>query len=111
ELGQEFWILVYCRLLMAKKEWEKALAIIIQVHDYANKEEQVDLIIEASILEAICQRQLNQKDIAFITLHTALYLGSCFGYKRIFVDEESFNSLLIEYQTYIKEKNPFHNEV
>lgn len=111
ELGQEFWILVYCRLLMAKKEWEKALAIIIQVHDYANKEEQVDLIIEASILEAICQRQLNQKDIAFFTLHTALYLGSCFGYKRIFIDEESFDSLLVEYQTYIKEKNPFHNEV
>lgn len=111
ELGQELWSLVYCRLLMAKKQWDIALEIAIQVHEYANKKEQVDLMIETSILEALCQRQLNQKNIAYVTLHAALKLGSRYAYRRIFVDEKGFDYLLQEYQTYLKDKNSFQEEV
>ncbi|GGP15559.1 LuxR C-terminal-related transcriptional regulator [Oceanobacillus neutriphilus] len=111
ELGQEMWLLVYCRLLMAKKAWQEALKIALQVHEYAAKIDQIDLMIEVSILSAICYKQLKQESLAYVTLHAALISGSQYGYKRIFIDEPGFDQLLKDYQKYKKIKRSFQEEI
>ncbi|MEK4299189.1 LuxR C-terminal-related transcriptional regulator [Oceanobacillus sp. FSL W8-0428] len=111
ELGQELWLLVYCRLLMAKRAWQEALKIGLQVHEYAAKIDQIDLMIEASTLTAICYKQLKQESLAYVALHTALMSGSQSGYKRIFVDEPGFDHLLKDYQTYKRIRGSFQEEI
>lgn len=111
ELGQELWLLVYCRLLMAKKAWQEALRIAMQVHEYAMKIDQTDLMIEASILTAGCYKKLKQESLAYVNLHTALISGSQYGYKRIFTDEPGFGHLLKDYQIYKRINDTFQDEV
>ncbi|GAB2540648.1 LuxR C-terminal-related transcriptional regulator [Gracilibacillus alcaliphilus] len=111
ELGQELWLLVYCRLLMKKNEWEMALKIVIQVREHAAEDEQIDLLIESAVLEAICHKQLKQEEIASVTLHEALVLGSSYGYKRIFLDENGFKDVLMTYQTFKRKTKLIQEDV
>ncbi|GAA0325417.1 hypothetical protein GCM10008931_16180 [Oceanobacillus oncorhynchi subsp. oncorhynchi] len=111
ELGQELWLLVYCRLLMAKKAWQEALNRSMQVYEYAAALEQVDLMMEASVLAAICYKELKQENLAFATLHPALVSGAQYGYKRIFADESGIYPLLKDYQLYNRSKSALQEEV
>ena len=97
ESEQEFWLLVTARLLLAKGQAIDALKRTIRVKEIALKERQVLTIIEATILEAICQVDLGNVDAALITLHNALKEGAPYGYSRIFLDEMTVVSLLKKY--------------
>lgn len=102
ELGQEFWLLVYVRFLLATNQFEEALKIVIRVKEKSSTEEQISTIIEASILESLCYMKLNQKESSYAVLHKALEIGSPFGYKRIFIDESEIIPLLKKYVNYRK---------
>lgn len=105
ELGQEFWLLVYVRFLLAKKDYHEALTIAIRVKEKASNDEQISTIIEALILEAICYIKVDSRELSITTLHKAMELGSIFQYKRIFTDESEINSALKIYTSH-RQKNP-----
>ncbi|WP_066191472.1 LuxR C-terminal-related transcriptional regulator [Gracilibacillus timonensis] len=97
ELGQELWVLVYCRLLMAKKAYREALNIVMEVHEYGQGIGQIDIIIEAALLETLCYYHLDQDKVARTTLEVVLALGSRYGYKRLVIDELSTSNILHSY--------------
>ncbi len=97
ESKQPFWLLAHVRFLLAKAKLEEALKTIIQVKTKALQEEQVSTIIEATMLEAICEMQMGHKDSAVKALHEALSHGSAYGYVRTFLDEEASLNLLKAY--------------
>lgn len=101
ESKQPFWLLVHARLLLATAKVEEALKTIIQVKTKAIEEDQVSTIVEASLLEAICEMEMDHKDSALNALHEALGYGSTYGYVRTFLDEEASIKLL---KTYRKER-------
>lgn len=94
---QPFWMLVYARLLLLKKQPNDALSIVVQVKTKAQQDEQVGTIIEATILEAVCQLRLDNHDIALDTLHEALQLAAKFYYVRTLLDEKEILPLLNQY--------------
>ncbi|WP_301107126.1 LuxR C-terminal-related transcriptional regulator [Sporosarcina sp.] len=97
ESEKEFWLLMTARLLLAKGQAADALKRTIRVKEIALKERQVLTIIEATILEAVCQVDLGNEEAAFLTLHNALKEGAPYGYSRIFLDEMTVMSLLGKY--------------
>ncbi len=94
ESGQEFWLLVQIRILLAKKQAKKALQIVIRVKEKALQERQISTIVEATMLEAICQMNLSHEEVALATLHEALEQGASYGYIRTFLDEVAIIPLL-----------------
>lgn len=94
---QEFWLLVHIRLLLAKGQVEEALKTTIRIKEKALQERQTLTIIEAGILEAICQMRLSNEDAALSALHGALKQGELYKYKRTFLDEVSLQPLLERY--------------
>ncbi|MFD1927696.1 LuxR C-terminal-related transcriptional regulator [Sporosarcina siberiensis] len=94
---QELWLLVYVRLLLAKGEVEEALKITMRIKEKALQERQTLTIIEAGMLEAICQMRLLNEGAALATLHGALKLGELYNYKRTFLDEVGLEPLLKKY--------------
>ncbi|MCH1627485.1 LuxR C-terminal-related transcriptional regulator [Ferdinandcohnia quinoae] len=110
ELGQEFWLLVYVRLLLNKKNYHEALTISILVKEKASNDEQISTIIEALILEAICYLKIDSHELAISTLHKALELGSAYEYKRIFLDEAEINSLFKKYISFRQKDTSTHWE-
>ncbi|KAA0941027.1 hypothetical protein FQ087_21515 [Sporosarcina sp. ANT_H38] len=97
ESGQEFWLLVQARVLLAKEQAEDALLIITRVKTKALQERQISTIVEAIVLEAICQMKLSHEEEALIVFHEALDHGAPYGYLRTFLDEADAIPLLIEY--------------
>lgn len=97
ESEQEFWVLVSARLLLAKGQAIEALKKTMRVKESAIKERQVLTIIEATILEVLCQVDLGNVDAAMITLHGALKEGAPYGYSRLFLDEVTIVMLLKKY--------------
>lgn len=108
ELGQEFWLLVYVRFLLASNNVQEALTIIIRVKEKALNEDQISTIIEASLLEALCYMKVDNNELAYSTIHKAMELGSTYCYKRIFSDELNMIPLLKKYVSF-RQKNA--NEV
>lgn len=106
ESEQSFWLLVYTRLLLAKKQTEEALITTIRVKERAIQERQVATILEATVLEAICHMTLGHEDIALFTLHEAIQLGAPYGYVRTFLDEKKISPLI---RTYLKERQKDEN--
>lgn len=94
---QEFWLLVSVRFLISKGQVEEALKKSIWVKEKALRERQVSTIIEAAVLEAICQMKIGNKEAALVSLHEALELGEPYGYIRIYLDEPSVKPLLKKY--------------
>lgn len=94
---QEFWLLVHVRLLLAKGQAEEALHTIIRVKEKALRERQVLTIVEAGVLEAVCQMALSNEEGALTALHSALKYGAFYQYKRTFLDEASVAPLLKKY--------------
>ncbi|MFD1385488.1 response regulator transcription factor [Oceanobacillus oncorhynchi subsp. oncorhynchi] len=68
-------------------------------------------MMEASVLAAICYKELKQENLAFATLHPALVSGAQYGYKRIFADESGIYPLLKDYQLYNRSKSALQEEV
>ncbi|WP_298470523.1 LuxR C-terminal-related transcriptional regulator [uncultured Psychrobacillus sp.] len=101
ESRQPFWLLVHARLLLATAKVEEALKTVIQVKTKAIEEDQVSTIVEASLLEAICEMEMDHKDSALNALHEALSYGSTYDYVRTFLDEEGSIKLL---KAYTKER-------
>ncbi|MFD1927695.1 LuxR C-terminal-related transcriptional regulator [Sporosarcina siberiensis] len=97
ESEQEFWLLVSARLLLAKGQATDALKKTMRVKESAIKERQVLTIVEATILEVLCQVDLGNVDAAMITLHGALKEGAPYGYSRLFLDEITIVMLLKKY--------------
>ncbi|MFS0780504.1 LuxR C-terminal-related transcriptional regulator [Bacillus sp. 1P06AnD] len=102
ELGQELWLLVYARFLLATDGIQEALSIVIRVKEKASLEDQISTIIEASLLESLCCMKINRKESAFALLHKAMELGCAYGYKRIFIDEADIVRLLKQYMAFRK---------
>lgn len=104
ELGQEFWLLVYVRYLLASNNFQEALTIIIRVKEKALNDGQISTIIEASSLEALCYMKVDSNELAYSTIHKAMELGLTYFYKRIFWDELDMIPLLKKYVAY-RQKN------
>lgn len=94
---QEFWLLVYVQLLLAKGQAADALKTSIRVKEKAQLERQVSTIIEATVLEAICQMELGNNEAALSALHKALEQGAPYGYVRTFLDASAIIPLLKKY--------------
>lgn len=97
ESVQEFWLLVHTRLLLAKGQKEDALKTSLFVKEKALREGQISTIIEAMILEAVCQMDLGKEEVALAVLHQALEQGAPYGYVRTFLDEVYIAPLLKKY--------------
>ena len=108
ELGQEFWLLVYVRFLLASGDVQEALKFVIRVKEKSLYEEQISTIIEASLLESLCYMKMNMQDSAFEAIHKAFELGSSYGYKRIFIDEADFIPSLKKYAAF-RQRDPNRN--
>ncbi|WP_342506725.1 LuxR C-terminal-related transcriptional regulator [Sporosarcina sp. FSL K6-2383] len=97
ESSQPFYTLTHVRLLLAQKQAEEALKLIVQVRVRAIQEEQISTIVETTVLEAICQSVLLNEDAALAALHEAMVQGERYGYIRTFIDEEEVMPLLRKY--------------
>lgn len=97
DIGQAYLSLVHARLLLANKKEKEALRYILQVKERAIQEEQISTIIEALVLEAVCQQALADEHTAFVALHQALEQGVMYEYTRTFLDEEEVTPLLNKY--------------
>lgn len=94
-----FYELVTVRILLAKEQYEKALAIILRVKKQAQQQQQLSTNIEAIVLEAICYSRLNKREQSLQALHEALRLGEPYGYVRTFLDESEIQPILESYVT------------
>ena len=94
---QPFWMLVNARLLILKGQPDEALATVIQVKTKAQQDGQVATIVEATVLEAVCQLRIGNKDIALDILHEAFQLAAKFYYVRTLLDEKELLPLLEQY--------------
>lgn len=94
---QPFWMLVNARLLILKGQPDEALATVIQVKTKAQQDGQVATIVEATVLEAVCQLHIGNKDIALDILHEAFQLAAKFYYVRTLLDEKEILPLLDQY--------------
>lgn len=97
ESGQEFWLLMQTRILLDKGQAKEALEVVGRVKEKALLERQISTIVEAGVLEAICQLYLSDKEAAFTALHEALKEGAPYGYVRTFLNEIRVIPLLKEY--------------
>ncbi|WP_432703255.1 LuxR C-terminal-related transcriptional regulator [Lysinibacillus sphaericus] len=94
---QPFWQLVYARLLLLKDTPKDALPVIIQVKTKAQHDNQVATIIEATVLEVICQHRLGNTAVALDILHKVLQLAAKYYYVRTLADEKELLPLLEQY--------------
>lgn len=94
---QPFWHLVNARLLMAKSQTNDALNMILPVKAKALQEGQISTIIEAFILESICEKALGNVEASFVAIHEALKYGLANNYIRSFLDEKDCLTILKEY--------------
>lgn len=94
---QPFWMLVYARLLLLKEQPHEALAAVIQVKTKAQQDGQIATIVEATVLEAICQLRIDNTDIALEILHEVFQLAAKFYYVRTLLDEKELLPLLEQY--------------
>lgn len=96
---QEFWLVVYVQVLLAKRQTTDALKTSIRVKEKAQQERQISTILEGTVLEAICQMELGNKEAALSSLHKALEQGAPYGYIRTFLDIPPVIALLKKYLT------------
>jgi LuxR family transcriptional regulator, maltose regulon positive regulatory protein len=101
----QFWWFVHVRLLIKKKEYEQGLQTIIQLKARAYEDEQITLIIEASLLQAIIYKLKGNNRLALDMLNEALKFGSRYGYIRIFLNESEIYSLMKMYIKLRKERD------
>ncbi|WP_342513938.1 LuxR C-terminal-related transcriptional regulator [Sporosarcina sp. FSL K6-1522] len=94
---QEFWLFVHVRLLLAKGQVMEALKTTIRVKEKALRERQISTLLEAMVLEAICQLDVGNEEAALASLHNALEQGAPYGYVRTFLDELRVIPLLNKY--------------
>lgn len=95
--SHSFWLITYADVLLAQHNAKEALVTILQVRDKAITERQVTTIIEAYLLEARCQQALDREDAAKTALIAALKIAKPYGYKTIFLQQESIITLLKKY--------------
>ncbi|RPJ94479.1 hypothetical protein CW357_15240 [Rummeliibacillus sp. TYF005] len=84
-------------LLMAKSQTNDALNMILPVKAKALQEGQISTIIEAFILESICEKALGNVEASFVAIHEALKYGLANNYIRSFLDEKDCLPILKEY--------------
>lgn len=102
--GLVFGMLVQARLHIAKGNMRKALYYIDRVTQVAEEESHMTTTIEVKILRSICMWKNNKKRLAIDVLHEALKLAVESGHKRVFLDEQALNPLLMRY---IKDRMKF----
>lgn len=98
-VNSSFYLLVYARLLLEKKQFELAAQLLENVQLEAKREEQVSTIIESAILKAICLEKLGKGE-ALHLLHNALKQAQPYGYVRTFIDEAEATPLIEKYESY-----------
>ena len=96
-IGNEFWWFVHVRLLIKKKDYEIGLQTIKQLKAYVYEEEQISLLIEASLLEAILHKLNGNNRQALDLLNEALNFGQRYGYIRLFLNESEIYPLMKMY--------------
>ena len=107
---QPFWMLVNARLLLLKGQPDEALAAVIQVKTKAQQDGQVATIVEATVLEAVCQLRIANTYMALDILHEAFQLAAKFYYVRTLLDEKKILPLLDQYlqlNTFKEKWDPF----
>ena len=103
--GNEFWWFVHVRLLIKKKDYELGLQTIKQIKVRAYEEEQIALLIEASLLEAILHKLTGDNRQALDQLNEALKIGQRYGYIRLFLNESEIYPLMKMYIKLRKERH------
>ena len=93
----EFWWFVHVRILIKKKEYERALKNIIQMKVAAQEEEKISMIIEALLLKALLYTLIGNDRRAFDVLHEALEIGYPYSYMRVYVNETELFPLIHKY--------------
>lgn len=101
-------MLVQARILLAKEQSKEALQIVIRVKEKALQERQISTIVEATVLEAICQMKVSHEEVALTTLHEALEQGAPYGYIRTFLDEVAIIPLLKKHIKIRKNRTSSH---
>ncbi|MBO1913669.1 hypothetical protein J4G37_53755, partial [Microvirga sp. 3-52] len=104
-IGNEYWWFVYVRLLIKKKDYELGLQYITQLRTAAYEDEQITLIIEASLLEAILHKLNGNNRQALDLLNEALKLGSRYGYISVYLREREIYPLMKVYSKLRKERH------
>ena len=104
-IGNEFWWFVHVRLLIKKKDYELGLQTIKQLKVRAYEEEQIALLIEASLLEAILHKLTGDNRQALDLLNEALKIGQRYGYIRLFLNESEIYPLMKMYIKLRKERH------
>lgn len=104
-----FWLLAQVRLLLAREELVEALKMSIRIKQKALQDQQVATVIEAGVLEAVCQMKLSDEQAALSALHGALKQGEIYRYKRTFLDEKRLKPLLRKYVK-VRQKNSIRQE-
>lgn len=104
-IGNEFWWFVHVRLLIKKKDYELGLQTIKQLKVHAYEEEQISLLIEASLLEAILHKLTGDNRQALDLLNEALKFGQRYGYLRLFLNESEIYPLIKMYIKLRKERH------
>lgn len=94
---QPFYLLTQARILLADNYKEEALKIAVRVKESAVQENQIVTIIEAGILEAVCNLSLGKEDSALFNLHGTIEFAAPYGYIRPFIEEEAIFPLLNKY--------------
>ena len=84
---QEPIVLVLVRLLMAKGEYDAALALSQRLLQMAEAEKRMGRVIEVLVLQALAFQGKKDMDQALAALERALALAQPEGYCRVFLDE------------------------
>lgn len=93
----EFWWFVHVRILIKKKEYERALKNIEKMKVAAQEEEKVSMEIEALLLKALLYTVIDDDRRAFGVLHEALEIGYPYSYIRVYVNETELYPLINKY--------------
>ena len=88
-INKEFEYLVWARLLLAQKKFEKAIKVLEGLIDLAEEKNRAGRVIEMCVLQSLAFHALGDTTKALDKLESALALAEHEGYVRLFVDEGS----------------------
>ncbi len=90
-----FSYLVWVRVQLAQKDFERAMPILKRLHLWAKTLQLNSFVLETAMLQALALAAQNSVDLALLYLQEALTLAAPQGHKRLFIDEgEPMISLL-----------------
>ena len=93
----EFWWFVHVRILIKKKDYERALKNILRMKVVAQEEEKVSIVIEALLIQALLCTVVGKDRRAFDALHEALEVGHPYSYFRVYLNEYELFPLFQKY--------------